>query len=293
MTRKKVRFAVILPLALLALSLVRQKECMEGVAKGLQIGMEKAFPALFPSLVLSKILTASVPQRSEKAAVFLPFLLGLVCGFPMGASCAADMRKRGLLSREDGEKLLFFCNNAGPSFVIGVCGVGVLGSAKAGFLLLSLQSALACAFFLFFFSRKRTSKTETACVEENSPPFYQILSHALREAVASFLYILSCIVFFSFLTELLFTFLPAGKIGQAVLHLFTELTGGASSLGELPTALAFPLCAAGLGWSSLSVHLQTLGILADSDLSYKKFFFGRIVFSLLMGAGASFLQKLL
>lgn len=293
MTKTSRRFFIVFPLVLLFLSLFFQKECMDGVALGLKIGLEKAFPALFPALVLSRILTAAVPRSSRKAAIFLPFLMGLACGFPVGAQTVRDLRKRDLLSREDGEKLLVFCSNAGPSFILGVCGVGVFGSAETGFLLLLLQWVTAFIFFLCFLLKNQKKNFPKNKTEEVSPPFHRVLTEALGGAISSFLYILSCIVFFSFMIKLVFTLVPVNEYTKTILYLFTELTGGIFTLEKLPFSLSFPLCGAALGWSSLSVHLQTLGVLSDSNLSYRPYLLGRLTFSVLMGLGASFLQKLL
>ncbi|MBR4287882.1 MAG: hypothetical protein IKT50_00415 [Clostridia bacterium] len=293
MTKTSRRFSIVFPLSLLILSLLYQKECMEGVSLGLKIGLEKAFPALFPALVLSRILTAAIPRSSRKAALFLPFLMGLACGFPVGAQTVKDLRKRGLLSRKDGEKMLFFCSNAGPSFIVGVCGIGVFKSARLGAFLLLLQWSLTLIFFAIFLFKKRKEKSETTQADDMIPPFYKTLAEALKAALSSFFYILSCIVFFSFIMKLIFSFIPASDFAKNIFYLFTEMTGGIFSLEKLPFSISFPLCGAALGWSSLSVHLQTLGVLSDSDLSYRAYLWGRISFAVLMGLGASFLQKLL
>jgi len=293
MTKTIRRFSIAFPLAVLILSLFFQQECMEGVTQGLKIGFEKAFPALFPALVLSRILTAVIPRSSRKAAVFLPFFIGLACGFPLGAQAVKDLRKRELLSRKDGEKMLFFCCNAGPSFVLGVCGIGVFGSALKGALLLLLQWATALVFFLFFLRKSQKKQASENKTEDILPPFHKIISEALGGAISSFFYILSCIVFFSFIIQLFFSLFPVNSWIRTVLYLFTELTGGVFPLKDLPLFLSFPLCGAALGWSSLSVHLQTLGVLSDSDLSYRPYLLGRLSFAALMGLGASFLQKLL
>ncbi len=293
MTKTSRRFLIGFPTVLLFFSLLFQKECIDGVALGLKISLEKAFPALFPPLVLSRILTAAVPRSSRKTAIFLPFFMGLACGFPVGAQTVKDLRKRGLLSREDGERMLFFCSNAGPSFILGVCGVGVFGSAEKGALLLLLQWVIALGFFLSFLFKKQKYEASKNVTEEIFPPFHQVLSEALSGAIASFFYILSCIVFFSFIIKLVFSLVPVNEYTKTILYLFTELTGGIFTLEKLPVSLSFPLCGAALGWSSLSVHLQTLGVLSDSDLSYKPYLFGRLTFFVLMGLGASFLQKLL
>lgn len=293
MTKTSRRFSIVFSLSLLLLSLLHQKECMEGVALGLKIGLEKAFPALFPALILSRILTAAIPRSSRKAALFLPFFMGLACGFPVGAQTVKDLRKRGLLSRKDGEKMLFFCSNAGPSFIVGVCGIGVFKSARIGAFLLLLQWSLTLIFFAIFLFKKGKDQSETTQAEDRIPPFYKTLAEALRSALSSFFYILSCIVFFSFIVKLIFSFLPASDFAKSISYLFTEMTGGIFTLGKMPFFVSFPLCGAALGWSSLSVHLQTMGVLSDSDLSYRPYLLGRISFAVLMGLGASFLQKLL
>ena len=47
----------------------------------------------------------------------------------------ADSYKSGELSEQEAETLLYFCNNSGPSFLIGAVGIGVFHSSPAGLLL--------------------------------------------------------------------------------------------------------------------------------------------------------------
>ena len=49
----------------------------------------------------------------------------------------------------DGKPLLAFCNNAGPGFLLGVCGAGMFSSSRAGAALyLSHVAAALCAGLL-------------------------------------------------------------------------------------------------------------------------------------------------
>ena len=60
-------------------------------------------------------------------------------------SCRACGKRRAL-SRDEGERLLAFCNNAGPGFLLGVCGAGVFSSSRAGAALYLIHVAAAlCA----------------------------------------------------------------------------------------------------------------------------------------------------
>ena len=206
-----------------------------------------------------------------------------------GTSCTGDK-----LAAADGEKLLFFCNNAGPAFLISYCGEQILSDAKKGFFLFLMQSVFSSLFLLFFFGKRlfvRRGKTDFG--KEKGPSFWKILPDAIREGTNSFIYIISCVIFFSFLNELIRYLFSLRGIFDAVIGIFTELCGGLTRLERLPTQLAFPLCALGCGWGGFSVHLQTAGILEGTPLSVKYHLAGKVVFSLLMFLSALFFQKLL
>ena len=103
-------------------------------------------PSLFPFFVLSSLLIAC--GASELLSALLSPLmrplfglsgtgaaalaLGLCGGYPVGARTAAELVENGVLSRDEGERLLAFCNNAGPGFLLGVCGAGLFSSSRAG-----------------------------------------------------------------------------------------------------------------------------------------------------------------
>ena len=49
-------------------------------------------------------------------------LTGLIGGYPIGARSVADAVSNGRISKEDAQKLVILCNNAGPAFMFGVLG---------------------------------------------------------------------------------------------------------------------------------------------------------------------------
>ena len=62
-----------------------------------------------------------------------PLLLGLIGGYPVGAGCIGAMARRGECTREEGERMLCFCCNTGPSFLAMGVGGAMLGSVRAVF----------------------------------------------------------------------------------------------------------------------------------------------------------------
>lgn len=61
--------------------------------------------------------------------------MGIVGGYPVGARAAITSYERGLCTKTECERMLSFCNNSGPAFILGVVGAGVFANSSAGMLL--------------------------------------------------------------------------------------------------------------------------------------------------------------
>ena len=211
-------------------------------------------------------------------------MLGLVGGYPIGAKTAADLYRENLVSREEAERLLAFCNNSNPVFLISVLGVGVFGSVRAGvwLWLIHVLSALLTGL-VFRGSEKSASRQELT----RRPPFRAVsfaeaFTGAVRSSLAGILSVCAFVVFFYVLAQPLTA--VGGRLG-AVLVAALELF----SLTPLLTADAFGflLAAAAAGWGGLSVLCQTLAVLEGSGLRLRNCFLGKVVqsaFSLLLAA---------
>ncbi len=293
MTKPKAApFFFCFPLSLLCLCLLFPAACRQGVSDGLDLTLHSALPALFPSLVLSRLIALSFPKNKAKRARALPLLAGLVCGFPVGAAMASDLVQKGMIPQKEAEKMLFFCNNTGPSFLILLCGKELFQNAMLGWFLFIAQSILSLLFYFLFFPKQKACD----CVSAPTAPALSVsrmLTESLSSAISSFLYIASCILFFSFLISLLTQIFSLSSLPKSILSLFLELTAGVRSLILLPRNVGFPLCAAGVGFGGFSVHLQTLGVIEKASLSPKLYFLGKITFSLLLFLLAEIFQKCL
>ena len=254
-------------------------------------------PSLFPFFVLSSLLIAC--GASELLSALLSPLmrplfglsgagaaalaLGLCGGYPVGARTAAELVESGALTQEEGERLLAFCNNAGPGFLLGVCGAGVFSSSRAGAALYLIHVAAAlCSGLLICRALPPTSYGRHAHTAVKPQRFSAVFPAAVQNALTGCLNVSAFVVFFTVLARLLLHFLPeafASSLPCALLLGFLELTSGVLSL---PCSRAgFLACAALLGWGGLSVHCQTLSALAASPLSARYYFKGKALQALL------------
>jgi len=269
------------PFLLLFLSLLFPVPCKEGVRLGWVLVTESALPSLFPALILSRMIAACLTPESKKKNLLFPYLLGLACGFPVGATFVAQLYQKKALSEKEARRLLFCSNNAGAAFLIGFAS-DQLSSPVAGWYFFFLQGGITLFFFLLFFKKELFRKGEKS--GKTPPPSLSTLFlSALSQGIQSFLFLASCVLFFSFAVALLLHFIPLRGIFASLVCLFFELTGGIQSLSFLPFPTSWILCAAGCGWGGLSVHVQTREALSPCGLSARDFLWGKLVLSFLMG----------
>lgn len=279
----------------------------EGARKGLALCAGSIIPSLLPFFVLSGLLSAlGLPrllgQSAEgpmrrlfrvSGAGSTPLLMGLIGGYPVGAGAVAELVSSGTISREEGARLLPFCNNTGPAFIIGAVGAGVFGSGSTG-ALLYLCHVLAALVVGLLFARGRTAQCTTAPIPAllPAPSLPQALPGAVKNAALNTVYICGFVVFFSVIVSLLehlgiFGALAgnmATRFGlelrfcRAALTGFLELGSGVGALTGLPsTPKNLALSSFILGFGGLSVHCQTLAAIDGSNIKCARHFAGRIL----------------
>ena len=101
--------------------------------------LEMIVPTLFPFFICSGILIYSgFCELLAKAFQFCmyplfrispvgssAFILGIVSGYPLGAVTAGELYADNYISKTEAERLLAFCNNSGPLFILGSVGGSV------------------------------------------------------------------------------------------------------------------------------------------------------------------------
>ena len=280
------------------------QDCMAAVREGLQLCGGTLLPSLFPFLVVSSLLiqlgfaawlgrlfhplTGRLLRISASGSAAL--LLGLVGGYPVGARAVLQLYQSGQCARQEAQRLLAFCNNSGPAFFVGVVGLGVFGSSRAGILLylLHVLSALLVGLLL-----RRRAEGRRAAPPLGAVDFSQAFTQAVLSSSQAMLQICAFVLFFQVLLRLaaatgLLALLSFGK--PLLVQLLTgllELTGGIHGLppGRPSFVLASFLC----GWGGLSVHGQTLSLLQGSGLSPRLYFLGKSLQALFAGVLAALL----
>ena len=278
--------------ALCVILLFNGANLSEGIRKGLNLCSFSVIPALFPFMALSVFICKS--RAADFFAVFLKpaakFLkIPAICsgilpaaifgGYPAAAKCISDYVSEGKLDRKTASKMLCYCVNAGPSFLIGAIGTGVFGSLKIGFILFAAQflSSFLISAVVSAFSKKPESlnyspvfprKSNASCAVES------IVSTAESCFRMCAFIVIACGVLeiaFSGKTFSMFSS-PSAK---ALLSGIFEVTAGVFSCGKISGFGAIIVAGAIASFSGISVILQVAAVTEESKIPLLPFLVSR------------------
>ncbi len=293
--RVKKALPLLLALAAFVLLALLSAPAAQAARRGLALCARAIVPSLFPFFVLSNLLSAlGLAQTLGRVAAPLmrrlfrvsgagaaAFLIGITGGYPLGAATVAALLRRGEIDEAEARRLLCFCNNSGPAFILGAAGSAAFSSARAGLLLYAAH--VLAAVMLGFLCGRGAALPEAGDTARTAqqPSLSAALPEAVAAAVKSTLLICGYVVLFSVAVGLLDTLgifqeaagwlaLRSGLALGSARALLTGLLELGSGVGAMAGAPVSPgslaLCAFLLGWGGLSVQLQTRAVLADTSL---------------------------
>ena len=290
---------------------------MSAAQQALKMCAQTVIPSLFPFFVLSGLLihTGFIqvagavispiirPLLRVSGSGALAFVIGIVSGYPTGAKMIADLYRKKLIDRTEARRLLPFCNNSGPLFIIGAVGSGMLGSVKVGIFLYLVHflAALLVGLCFRFYGVGTISKSVSvkSAVGSKLREYYQsqrsglAISESVSSAVNTTLLICGFIVLFSAFTSCLEPMLTLIKSETIQLFLkgFFEVTAGVKNLCTSPLLLSQKLIiiSALMGFGGICVHFQVVGMLSGTDLGLKTYLIGKLLHTVFAAMICAFL----
>lgn len=299
---------------------------------GLKLFLDVVLPSLLPFFILSEVMLA-LGVVHFLGVLFEPIMrpvfnvpgvgsfvlsMGLAAGYPMDAVITAKFREQGLCTKIEGERLLAFTNTADPLFIFGAVAVGMFGLPELG-------AALALAHYLgallvgllfrhwgvrqepvkteYFKRREGVWRAATRALHEarlkDGRPLGLVLSDAIRESVATLFMIMSFIVLFSVLIQVItatglialvsrplawglgFLGLSPNLVPSILKGIFEiDLGTAAASVAHASFIQKAAVASAIIAWSGLSVHGQVASVLTKTDISMRPYFLARAAHAL-------------
>lgn len=287
------------------------QESMAAVREGLNLCGNVIIPSLFPFFVLSALIVelglsqyigrllepVMHPLFHLNGSCACALAMGFIGGYPVGARTAINLYQNGQCSKTEAERLLAFCNNSGPAFILGVVGAGVFGSSQVGLVLYFTHvcSSLLVGLIFRFYKSSEPPSRKTGTWSFHAAPFAPAFTQSITGALAATLNICAFILFFTVVLRcfalsgllsalsglLAMLFAPFGLTqpwAQKLLIGLLEVSTGVSSLGGAGMLEGkLSMAAFMLGWAGLSVHCQVLAFSGDSGLSMKTYLVGKFL----------------
>ncbi len=257
----------------------------ESVIFGIKLSVLSVIPSIFPFFILSDFLSAYYTADdglfsrafekffciSKKALG--AFIIGSLCGFPLGVKCATELYEGGEITKDECERLCSFTNNPSLAFVVSGVGLGMMGSLKYGILLYFtvLLSSVITGFLI------RSKGEKNGFRKENSRQNFD-LALSIKNSAYSSLTVSAYIIFFSAVIGIISRVFSC-ELFTLFSSSFFEV-GNASSLisgcDMLSGRQKFSLLAFALSFSGLSVFMQSISFLPP-EISKKRLLVSKLM----------------
>jgi len=313
-------------LILMVLSLILfPKEALEAAKGGINLWLFTITPSLLPFFIGSELLLQlgvvhflgtflepiMRPLFNVPGSGSFAMAIGYTSGYPVGAQVISRLWEENLCTTEEAEKLMSFCNNSGPLFMLGAVAIGMFGSPKAGYIIMASNYLAAITTGLLFRFYKKNSYKKSLSTknllnaaikkmyytrEQNKKSLSTILSEAVSKSTNTIIMIGGYVILFSVVIEFLklykildflsyfispiFLLLGFDKsLIPAFLSGLLEITVGSNLISQVsaPLEQKVVLVSAIIAWGGISIHGQVLGVIAKTKIKYLPYFIAKTI----------------
>lgn len=253
-----------------------------GIREGIQICIQTLIPSLFPFFICSGLLTGNLPHHSPKWMMPLAkfcripigceslMILGFLGGYPVGAQNIAQRWRQGYISQDHAQRMLAFCNNAGPAFLFGIIG-SVFSTKWMPWALwgIHIVSAMLVGFIL-----PKVKEYSNVKAANSKLAFADVLERSMRSMALVCGWVIFMRMVLLFLERWFLWIFPVSL--QVMFSGILELSNGCIQLRCIPDEkIRFLLASGMLAFGGICVSLQTRSV--TSGLSLKLYFPGKIL----------------
>lgn len=290
----------------LALVLIFSNTITDSLKNGINLCLYTLIPSLFVFLVLSDLFV----ELKVLDIVLKPFgficeklfhvdsslgpvlIMSLICGYPVGPRLLADLCAKGVISKKCAERMVCFCVNSGPAFLIGTASVPLFGSIRPGIYIFLCH---IISFFCIGIITGLFQKTEKVYYKPKPLPLSSAIVNSVNSAVRAMVCVCSFVLLFCGILGVLkeFGFLDIFRNDNLnVLTIGTlEVSNGVLACRRLSFSAAFVTSAGITAFGGLCVHCQIKAIVKKSGIKLKKFFIFRLLYTLISVLSALFLYR--
>jgi len=266
-----------------------------GAKSGLTLWLFTVLPTLLPFMVVTNILVsingdqylsnmiAPVTKRILHISTSANYalIIGLLCGYPMGAKAITDLITNGKISKQEGQYLLCFCNNASPMFIISfICYSSLENIKYLIYIIVPIyMSSLVCCFLFKLLTKNASSITRKNEIIPNSELSFKIIDQAILGSFENLTKFGGYIIIYSIFASFVLHNIPITENLKLISLGMLEITTGISYITKSSLAIntMLPLICFFTAFGGLSITSQTASIIGKSGLSLSKYIFAKLI----------------
>ena len=261
------------------------------ISFSLDIWVNNLISSLFPMFILSDILITYdfvkyIPKWfinifsylfNIKKECTLVFFLSMLSGFPTNAKNIRKLYDMNIINSKEASHMLMFTHFSNPLFILGTLAIFFLNNKKLGIIIL-LSHYLSNFIIGIIFRKLNTISSSISNEQEKNLHFGPVFVNAIKSSVDTLLLILGTLTCFLIISAIIINRFNLNSYNSLLIKSILEITMGLKELSLFNfndlTKVILSSCI--LSFGGLSVHMQVVSQLIDTDISYKYFFIGRV-----------------
>lgn len=300
MKNKILDLIIIVSFVVLLFSILLSKELVfDTVSYSLNIWVNTLIPSMFPFFVIADILinyniVDFIPRfitnifsymfNISKVSTTI-FFLSLISGFPSSARNIRNYYDKGRLSLNEANHILLFTHFSNPMFIISTVAVFFLDNMKYGYII--LLSHYLGNFIIGIILRSKSTIDNRNYTKDNMicQNFSKTLINSIKSSIDTLLLILGTLTSFLIVSSFIIEFLDLPVYGGAIVKGILEMTMGLKNLSILNISDIYKVVISCMfiSFGGLSVHLQVVSQIIDTNIKYSNFFVARIYHAIISG----------
>lgn len=290
--------------------ITNSKIIMETVKFSFNLWLNNILPSLFPFFILSELLikfgfvefiselSKGITQKlfKVKGEASFVFIMSMLSGFPSNSKYVKELYLQNKITSNEASKILMFTHFSNPLFIIGTISISFLGNQKLGIIILLSHYISNIIIGILIRNYKPYNNKEKISLKKainlmhnkrinDKEKIGTTISKAVINTFKTLIIILGTITIFLCLTTLISNHLNLSPLKDGLLKGLFEMTQGLKYISLLNISIKWKtiLSTCIISFGGLSVHMQIISILGDTDIKYLPFLIARILHTILAG----------
>ena len=262
----------------------------KSVIESVNLWLTKVFPSLFIMFILNDIIINTNILKSITKIInplfnkifntsndsFEAFLLSLFSGTPSSAFILKEMLNNNKIDEKSANKLISFTYFSNPLFLYNILSNSF--NKHITFKIIIVHY-LANIIIGILYRNTTNSNILNNNISDNKDNLLTIIPKSIKKSLDTLIMILGTITFYMIITNLILSIFKLNNIFIVLFKGIFEITQSLNIINILKyNSIIKELIALSIiSFGGLSIHTQVLSIINDTKISYKNFFYGRIL----------------